>query len=165
MAKARTIFYCTNCGNESSQWAGKCSSCNEWNTLKERVLEKTIATHDRREVTNTEKTPVKFSSIDPTNDSRIILNDKELNRVLGGGLVPGSLVLVGGDPGIGKSTLMLQLALNNPGLKIIYVSGEESEKQLKMRAERLDSNTSDFYIFTGTNTNTIRSISREIELI
>lgn len=163
MAKARTIFYCTNCGNESSQWSGKCSSCNEWNTLKEKVLEKSIATHDRREVTNAEKTPVKFSSIDPTKDSRIILNDRELNQVLGGGLVPGSLVLVGGDPGIGKSTLMLQMALNNPGLKIVYVSGEESEKQLKMRAERFETNTSDFYIFTGTNTNSIRSISREID--
>lgn len=163
MAKTRNIFYCTNCGNEALQWAGKCSSCNQWNTLKERAVEKTIATHDQRQQSNAEKVPVKFSSIDPTQDIRIILHDNELNRVLGGGLVPGSLVLVGGDPGIGKSTLMLQLALNNPGLKIMYVSGEESEKQLKMRATRFQSNSSDFYIFTGTNTNKIRSISKDIE--
>jgi len=161
MAKTRNIFYCTSCGNEALQWAGKCSACNEWNTLKERTVHKEASKNTHREDLNAEKQAVKFSSIDPTNDIRILLSDKELNRVLGGGLVPGSLVLIGGDPGIGKSTLMLQLALSNPGLKIMYVSGEESEKQLKMRSERFKQSESDFFIFTGTSTSKIKQIAKE----
>ncbi len=163
MAKSKSIFYCTNCGYEAVQWSGKCPSCQQWNTLKEKVIEKVHSKHATRQEENAEKTAVKFSSIDPSTEQRIVLNDGELNRVLGGGLVPGSLVLVGGDPGIGKSTLMLQVALNNPGIRIIYVSGEESEKQLKMRSERFESNGSDFYIFTNTNTSSIKKIAKKVE--
>ncbi len=162
MAKPRNIFYCTNCGNEALQWAGKCSSCNEWNTLKEKTIHKETTKNSFREETNAEKKPVKFSAIDPNSDTRVLLTDSELNRVLGGGLVPGSLILIGGDPGIGKSTLMLQLALSNPGLKIMYVSGEESEKQLKMRSERFATQNSDFLIFTGTSTAKIKQIAKEV---
>jgi len=161
MAKQKKIYYCTNCGAEALQWAGKCYACNQWGTLKEKVIEKTIATHTGREEQNAEKTAVKFSEIDPSSDIRITLSDAELNRVLGGGLVPGSLILVGGDPGIGKSTLMLQLALSNAGLKIMYVSGEESERQLKMRAERFENAEGDFLIYTNTNTHKIRKIAKE----
>ncbi len=162
MAKTRNIFYCTNCGNEALQWAGKCSSCNEWNTLKEKTIHKENTKNSFREEQNAEKKAVKFSAIDPSADTRVLLTDSELNRVLGGGLVPGSLILIGGDPGIGKSTLMLQLALSNPGLKIMYVSGEESEKQLKMRSERFATQNSDFLIFTGTNTGKIKQIAKEV---
>lgn len=163
MAKSKKIFYCTNCGNEALQWSGKCSYCNQWNTLKEKTLEAVSSKNSTREDQNASKVPVKFSSIDPSNDVRLVLKDNELNRVLGGGLVPGSLILIGGDPGIGKSTLMLQLALTNPGLKIIYVSGEESERQLKMRAERFSVSSSDFLIYTGTSTSKIRQIAKTEE--
>ncbi|MFN8699401.1 MAG: DNA repair protein RadA [Flavobacteriales bacterium] len=139
MAKTKTAFFCQNCGTQSPKWIGKCPSCSEWNTFVEEVLQKESAVTGlvSRKPHNTPK-PV--HELDTSISTRIELHDAELNRVLGGGLVPGSLILFGGEPGIGKSTLMLQLALAEKDLSILYVSGEESEDQIKMRAERLGMN-------------------------
>jgi DNA repair protein RadA/Sms len=142
MAKARNAYFCQSCGFESAKWLGKCSSCGQWNTFVEELVEKgsTAAPLWKPASTGTTQRankPVAIAEITFDEDQRILTPDNEFNRVLGGGIVPGSLVLIGGEPGIGKSTLMLQLSLNMPGLKVLYVSGEESERQIKMRAERL----------------------------
>lgn len=167
MAKARTTYFCQNCGFESAKWLGKCPSCNQWNTFVEEVVEKTGAKiPDWR----TEKSSgvraskaATIHSIVYKEEVRIITPDEELNRVLGGGIVPGSLVLIGGEPGIGKSTLMLQLALTLPKLKVLYISGEESDQQIKMRAERIDqSSKASCYILTETST---KNIFKQIEQI
>ncbi|MFN9800949.1 MAG: ATPase domain-containing protein, partial [Bacteroidota bacterium] len=136
MAKTRTAFFCQSCGTQSPKWIGKCPSCGEWNSFVEEVLQRDVGatSHALRKPHNVPK-PV--NELDTTLASRIELKDQELNRVLGGGLVPGSLILFGGEPGIGKSTLMLQLALRETELSVLYVSGEESEDQIRMRAERL----------------------------
>ncbi|WP_257669452.1 DNA repair protein RadA [Parapedobacter tibetensis] len=165
MAKTRTTYFCQNCGYESAKWLGKCPSCNEWNTFVEEVVEKTgTRTPDWRTTADPTKRPNKAAAIHEivhAEEIRRITPDKELNRVLGGGIVPGSLVLIGGEPGIGKSTLMLQLALNMPGTKTLYISGEESEQQLKLRAERLvQSSKADCYILTETST---QNIFKQIE--
>ncbi len=139
MAKVKTTFFCQNCGAQSPKWVGKCSSCGEWNTYVEEVVQKPTKNDAGWENISTSK---RTNSSKPISEvvyderERITTNDNELNRVLGGGIVPGSLVLIGGEPGIGKSTLMLQLALSI-GQKVVYVSGEESEQQLKMRADRI----------------------------
>ena len=143
MAKIKTAYVCSNCGQESTKWIGKCPSCGEWNTFKEIHLTSTTNSSNanglfRNDKSASEKNrPVKLRDIPPTDDPRIDMHDAELNRVLGGGLVAGSIVLLGGEPGIGKSTLTLQTILNIHDKKILYVSGEESAHQLKMRAERL----------------------------
>lgn len=147
MAKDKVAYVCSNCGQESTKWIGKCPSCGEWNTFKEiKVAASTavssIISPERfggngRQAA--EIKPIRLKDIPYEDYPRIDLNDKELNRVLGGGLVPGSLILLGGEPGIGKSTLTLQTILNLPEYKILYVSGEESAHQLKMRARRLES--------------------------
>ncbi|SEM87131.1 DNA repair protein RadA/Sms [bacterium A37T11] len=161
MAKTKNAFFCQNCGYESAKWLGKCPSCNEWNTFVEEVVERGNSRlpdwrgSNLNSGVHTSKAAV-IHEIVYKEESRIITPDKELNRVLGDGIVAGSLVLIGGEPGIGKSTLMLQLALNMPGLKILYVSGEESEQQLKMRAERLmQSAKANCYILTETSTQQI----------
>ncbi len=136
MAKIRTKFVCQNCAYESPKWMGRCPGCGEWNTLVEEIEEsKTVATRSARSVSK----PQPLSEVKMGQYARIDTRIGEFNRVLGGGLVPGSMVLVGGDPGIGKSTIVLQVAkhLANQGLKVLYVSGEESPEQLRMRAERL----------------------------
>lgn len=156
MAKVKTAFFCQNCGAQTSKWMGKCSSCGEWNTLIEEVIqreEKGIirsAMSDRRSAV-----PVKILEVNYSHEARIDTCDKELNRVLGGGLVPGSLVLIGGEPGIGKSTLMLQVALKCEGQKFIYISGEESDQQLRMRAERVGVRNENCFILPETNTQAI----------
>ena len=136
MAKPKKVYFCQNCGYQSSQWAGKCSSCGEWNTFVEEIIDKkeaaSLRTEKQKEMKNI---PVKLDDISTQDTPRIHLKDLELDRVLGGGLVPGSLVLLGGEPGIGKSTLLLQLALENK-LKVLYISGEESISQIKLRAEK-----------------------------
>ena len=143
MAKSKTAFVCSNCGMESSKWIGKCPSCGQWNTYKEiRLAPSTPGdTQDglfrHSHTSHGGSRPVKFSEIPAQEEPRIDMHDDELNRVLGGGLVAGSIVLLGGEPGIGKSTLTLQTILNLPDRSILYVSGEESAHQLKMRAERL----------------------------
>ena len=141
MAKSKVAYFCQSCGFEAPKWLGKCPSCAQWNTFVEEVIEK-----DNKAVPNWKTTstslqrankPIEVDEISFSEEQRLLTPDKEFNRVLGGGIVAGSLVLIGGEPGIGKSTLMLQLALNMPKLKVLYVSGEESERQIKMRAERL----------------------------
>ncbi|MFI5172040.1 MAG: DNA repair protein RadA [Chitinophagales bacterium] len=148
--KAKTAFFCQNCGFESPKWQGKCASCNQWNTFIEEVIERTEPKEIWKEEKNDKRgnKPVLLDEISAADVRRIITVDLELNRTLGGGIVPGSLVLVGGEPGIGKSTLMLQLALELNKIKVLYVSGEESEQQIKMRAERLNGKNPELYIST-----------------
>ncbi|MDC1024539.1 DNA repair protein RadA [Flavobacteriales bacterium] len=161
MSKKSSIFYCQNCGTSSSKWLGKCPSCNQWNTFVEERTSKKESKKDGY-VSNIKNTPKLLNEISYSSENRIVTRDKELNRVLGGGIVPGSLILLGGDPGIGKSTLLLQFALSSKSKKILYVSGEESEKQIKMRAERINKNSEHCYILTETSTN---NIFQEIEKI
>src|SRR5690625_7159969 len=148
MAKVKTAFYCQNCGTEFSKWQGQCSSCKQWNTIAEEVIQKPDKKSWKSGSTFSNKRipkPVLVKEIEYQQEERLDTNDSELNRVLGGGLVPGSLTLLGGEPGIGKSTLLLQIALNFK-YRTLYVSGEESEQQIKMRAERLSTDTSNCYI-------------------
>ena len=150
MAKIKSSFFCQNCGASYAKWQGQCSSCKSWNTISEEILqkeEKTTWNHTEKYV-KTEK-PLKIQEIKTDVEARYNTQDQELNRVLGGGIVPGSLILLGGDPGIGKSTLMLQLSLKLP-YKTLYVSGEESQRQIKMRAERLEITNQDCFVLTET---------------
>lgn len=149
MAKDKTAFVCSNCGQESAKWIGKCPACGQWNTFKEvRIaaeggsMAAQIASSIHRK-SSKNNVPLLFKDIASKNEPRINLKDSEFNRVLGGGLVPGSIVLLGGEPGIGKSTLTLQTILNLSELRILYVSGEESAHQLKMRAQRISNNDND----------------------
>lgn len=160
MAKSKTLFFCQTCGYESAKWLGKCPSCDSWNSFVEEIVVKNEgAKNEWRQESGRARgvQPKTLSEIESSNEVRILTPDHELNRVLGGGIVPGSLVLIGGEPGIGKSTLMLQVGLGVKNLKTLYVSGEESEQQIKMRAERLDverkSGQDDSY-FTLAETNT-----------
>ncbi|MBK0380262.1 DNA repair protein RadA [Mucilaginibacter segetis] len=141
MAKTKIAYFCQSCGFESPKWLGKCPSCQQWNTFVEEVLEKNNASVPNWKASPASSVrsnkPVQVADITFKEEHRLLTPDKEFNRVLGGGIVAGSLVLIGGEPGIGKSTLMLQLALNMPNIKVLYVSGEESDHQIKMRAERL----------------------------
>ncbi len=156
-AKLRSKFICQNCGASHSQWLGQCSQCREWNSLVETVDRSEersgIPAHLRERVPR----PIQIKDIPEQDGPRITLNDRELLRVLGGGLVPGSMILLGGEPGIGKSTLLLQTAIRNPHLRTLYVSGEESEHQVKMRAERLQNGVASegCYVLTETNTQNI----------
>ncbi len=152
--KVKTLFFCQNCGAQSAKWIGKCPHCNEWNTYVEEVLKKENKEHlswrkDDGKGSTISK-PISLPEIDLTGISRIKTPDDELNRTLGGGIVPGSLVLLVGEPGIGKSTLLLQLILEMDGVNVLYVSGEESEQQIKMRAERIGKNNSGCSILTET---------------
>ena len=139
MAAAKTLWYCTNCGNESPKWMGRCPACGEWNTMVEAPVEKKSAGSGSKglaaKASNSRK-PVYLKEIDRSKEPRLLLGLPEVDRLLGGGIVPGSLVLIGGEPGIGKSTLSLQIPLAS-GLKTLYVTGEESARQVKMRADRL----------------------------
>nr|NQU91774.1 DNA repair protein RadA [Bacteroidota bacterium] len=156
MAKPKTIFYCGNCGYQSPKWLGNCPSCNEWNSFAEELVQKDNKKSGIPESLASRKSlPKPLHAIKFETEERIDSGNGELNRVLGGGIVPGSVVLIGGEPGIGKSTLMLQVALNLPGFRILYVSGEESEQQIKMRSVRLGEGNSDCYILTETSTQAI----------
>ena len=155
MAKTKTAYFCQNCGAQYAKWAGQCPSCREWNTLVEEILEKPSKTDWKTEAAPTRAArPMRLSEIRPDQQPRIPSGDPELDRVLGGGIVPGSLILIGGEPGIGKSTLMLQIALNLP-LKTLYVSGEESQQQIAMRAQRVRPDADSCYLLTETNTSRI----------
>lgn len=161
MAKVKTTFFCQNCGTQYSKWQGQCTACKEWNTIVEEILQKPEA-KDWKSPTSTVKRvskPLRINEIDASQDARLNSLDEEFNRVLGGGIVPGSMILLGGEPGIGKSTLMLQIALKLP-FKTLYVSGEESQKQIKMRAERIHPNSDNCYILTETKT---QNIFKQIE--
>jgi len=151
MAKVKSAYFCQNCGYETPKWLGKCPSCAEWNTFVEEVIEKNIPSVVAFSTSTRNAKPQAIHTIENQEHVRISLKDKELNRVLGGGLVPGSLILFGGEPGIGKSTLLLQMAIEEKKLKVLYVSGEESEQQIKMRAERIGLENQQCYILTETN--------------
>ncbi|SDR80714.1 DNA repair protein RadA/Sms [Formosa sp. Hel1_31_208] len=156
MAKLKTTFFCQNCGSQYAKWQGQCTSCKEWNTITEEVIQKPEKS-DWKTPSNASKRvskPLKINEIDTSQEARLNTLDAEFNRVLGGGLVPGSLTLLGGEPGIGKSTLLLQISLKLP-YKTLYVSGEESQKQIKMRAERINSSSNHCYILTETKTQNI----------
>ena len=152
--KIRSAFFCQNCGHQSPKWLGKCPQCGEWNTFVEEIINNDNNVGSSYKSKRANK-PILVSDIDYSQEERIVTKDSELNRVLGGGIVPGSLVLLGGDPGIGKSTLLLQFALSSIPKRILYVSGEESEKQIKMRAERINKSSKNCYILTETNTQNI----------
>ncbi len=161
MSKIKTAFFCQSCGTQFAKWQGQCNACKEWNTIVEEVIQKEEKTAWKTETSLVKKAakPLKINEIDSAEEIRLDTTDGELNRVLGGGLVPGSLTLLGGEPGIGKSTLLLQISLQLP-YKTLYVSGEESQKQIKMRAERITPNGDNCYILTETKT---QNIFRQIE--
>jgi DNA repair protein RadA/Sms len=159
MAKVKSAFYCQNCGAQYSKWQGQCNSCKSWNTIAEELIQtskkgdwKSGSKQDKQRISK----PLKISEIDTTKNPRLDSKDSEINRVLGGGIVPGSLILLGGEPGIGKSTLMLQISLKLP-FKTLYVSGEESQKQIKLRAQRISPDSNQCYVLTETNTQLIFS--------
>ncbi len=167
MSKSKTLFFCQTCGYESAKWLGKCPSCNSWNTFVEEVVTKVESTKNewRSDPKSKVIKPKTLNEIESTNEVRLQTPDNELNRVLGGGIVPGSLVLIGGEPGIGKSTLMLQIGLALQKIRTLYVSGEESEQQIKMRAERLSPSkpSENFYMLTETNTKNIFTAIESLE--
>lgn len=137
MAKEKTVYVCAGCGHESPKWQGRCPSCGEWNTFKEMTIRPAKSAPAWGGTSGAEAKPILLSSVNAEEEPRIDMHDAELNRVLGGGLVPGSLVLIGGEPGIGKSTLLLQTILGLADRRVLYASGEESERQIKLRADRL----------------------------
>lgn len=159
MSKTKTAFFCSNCGQESAKWVGKCSGCNEWNTYVEEVITRGTEQGQTEwkefsKAGNALKT-ISLQEVVSGEERRIQAADAELNRVLGGGIVAGSIVLVAGEPGIGKSTLFLQASLQLKNIVSLYISGEESEQQIKMRADRLKIENENFYLLTETNTQTI----------
>ena len=153
--KVKTAYFCQNCGTQHSKWQGQCSACKEWNTIVEEVVQKEEVKPWSNKEADSKVKALKVADISLTNESRIKTGNTELDRVLGGGIVSGAVVLLGGEPGIGKSTLMLQLALGLKNFKTLYVSGEESAKQIKMRAERLGEGSSDCLILTETSTQNV----------
>ncbi|MDQ3290892.1 MAG: AAA family ATPase, partial [Bacteroidota bacterium] len=164
MAKIKTSYFCQNCGAQSAKWIGRCPACGEWNTYVEEVLQREEAagpaswkSSSSLQIANK---PRPIAEISYSEELRIDTHDQELNRVLGGGIVPGSMILIGGEPGIGKSTLMLQIALYLKNQRVLYISGEESEQQIKMRAERLGVQHPNCYILTETAT---QNIFKQIE--
>ena len=162
MAKVKSSYFCQSCGAQSPKWVGRCASCGEWNTYVEEIIQKEDKTSWNSSSTKVAQRPRHLKEITYNQEQRIITPDGELNRVLGGGIVPGSLVLIGGEPGIGKSTLMLQVALKLSTVKVLYVSGEESEQQIKMRAERIEVPSDACYILTETST---QNIFKQIEIL
>jgi DNA repair protein RadA/Sms len=158
MSKVKTSFFCQNCGYESAKWTGQCPSCGQWNTFVEELMQKETKNNNGWKEYNGDKRVNRTISLDDITSSeekRLITNDAELNRVLGGGIVPGSIVLVAGEPGIGKSTLFLQNGLWLKNAIVLYISGEESEQQIKMRADRLKLKNENFYLLTETSTQII----------
>jgi DNA repair protein RadA/Sms len=166
MAKTQTTFFCKNCGATSPKWVGKCNSCSEWNTYTEEVIHKDKPEYKKTwkpQSTKSGLKPVLLADVEHGTENRYEIKDLELSRVLGGGIVPGSVILIGGEPGIGKSTLMLQIALQFTNKKVLYISGEESDTQIKMRAERLPFRNSECYLFTETSTQKIGKALQELE--
>jgi DNA repair protein RadA/Sms len=158
MAKIKTAFFCQQCGYESAKWIGKCPACQAWNTFVEEVIHKEKE-HSAAKQWDTPSSgnfkTIAITEVDSEATARWLTEDAELNRVLGGGIVPGSITLIAGEPGIGKSTLFLQMGLQLKGRKVLYVSGEESEQQIKLRADRLGLSNDAFYLLTETETHTI----------
>ena len=164
MAKVKTSFFCQNCGNQFAKWQGQCSACKQWNTIIEEIVQKADKKEWNSKGTSSNRIskPLKIMEIDSSSEARLKTADLEFDRVLGGGIVPGSLILLGGEPGIGKSTLLLQIALKLP-YKTLYVSGEESQKQIKMRAERIYPNNNNCFVLTETKTQNIFSQIETLE--
>ena len=162
MAKSKTVFVCSECGNESAKWLGKCPACNSWNTFYEQKIVETKSS--KSSVLNYEKnTPKKLNSYQAEEEIRVSTGFEELNRVLGGGLVKGSLVLLGGEPGIGKSTLILQLCNKIKGEGVVlYVSGEESAEQIKLRADRLGIKNENIMFLGETNIEVVDNAIMEL---
>lgn len=163
MVKTKSVWFCTSCGNESPKWMGRCPACGEWNTM----VEETVATGKAArnaavEVPGGGQKPMLLSEIDSTQENRISLNNSEVDRILGGGLVEGSLVLIGGEPGIGKSTLSLQIPLGCPALRTLYVTGEESAKQVKLRASRLGGDDGNCLIYSETSMENILDEAKKL---
>ena len=150
MAKVKRAYFCSDCGNETTKWMGKCPACGAWNTISEHIVARESSSVASRVASVPKSEPRKVQDIEEGTTRRIDIGNKEVNRVLGGGLVPGSLILLGGEPGIGKSTLSLQLALTENSLKTLYVSGEESAEQIKMRANRIGIRNTECTVFTET---------------
>lgn len=170
MAKIKSVYICSECGYESPKWYGKCPSCGEWNTMNEEIKDTAKAASASRSHATAYAPPVHICEIDTTDEIRYRTGSKELDRVMGGGIVKGSLILLGGDPGIGKSTILLQICeYLGRSLKILYVSGEESKRQLKLRAERLGVNSENLYVLTQTDVElvceTIRQDKPDIVMI
>ncbi|TMI73490.1 MAG: DNA repair protein RadA [Bacteroidetes bacterium] len=159
MSKVKTAFFCQNCGYETVKWLGQCPSCGKWNTFVEELIQKESTTNnngwkDYADNRRTNKT-VSLGEVKSSEEKRLLTSDAELNRVLGGGIIPGSIVLIAGEPGIGKSTLFLQNGLWLKDATVLYISGEESEQQIKMRADRLKLKNENFYLLTETSTQVI----------
>lgn len=165
MAKEKTVFFCKECGCEVSKWQGQCPGCHQWNTLVEAPSSKGGRGKSASRVQTSSGSPTKINEIETQEESRRETGMKELDRVLGGGIVPGSLILVGGDPGIGKSTLLLQMCrmLSAGNMKVLYVSGEESARQIKMRAERIGEFTDNLYLFSETCMGTVLQAVEDVQ--
>jgi DNA repair protein RadA/Sms len=163
MAKTKTAYFCQNCGTQFAKWVGQCTACKQWNTVVEEVIQKEEKSgwKTSRDLREKIAKPLRVSEINTERELRLDVYDQEFNRVLGGGLVPGSMVLLGGEPGVGKSTLLLQIALKLP-YKTLYVSGEESQKQIKMRANRIHPDTKNCFVLTETKT---QHIFQQIEAL
>ena len=162
--KEKTVFFCTSCGNESPKWMGRCPACGEWNTM----VEKTVATGAPKKnavaaARSAGSSPRQLREVGSAQERRLSLGNGEVDRLLGGGIVEGSLILIGGEPGIGKSTLSIQIPLGCPGIKTLYVSGEESPRQVKMRADRLGGDDSNIYIYSETNMENILAQANELQ--
>lgn len=167
MAKVKTSFFCQNCGASYPKWVGQCTSCKEWNTVVEEVVQRPdkkgwSSAPTARGTAKDASIPRRIQEVENQQYQRIAMPDEELNRVLGGGLVPGSLVLIGGEPGVGKSTLLLQMALQLP-LKTLYISGEESAQQIKMRADRMGITSEDCYLLAETRTQSIFTHAEKLQ--
>ena len=161
-SKSKSVWFCTSCGNEFPKWMGQCPACKEWNTLQEREMISGVSgCRGAQHVPGASRKPVRLKEVEATGEDRISLGSTEVDRLLGGGIVKGSLVLIGGEPGIGKSTLSLQLPLQSPHLKTLYVTGEESVKQVKMRADRLGGDSSNCLIFSETLMDSILAEAEE----
>ena len=167
MSKVKTAFFCQNCGYESTKWLGKCPGCQQWNTFVEELIQKDINknANNWKEYSNdtSSKKTQSLQNIKTNETPRLVTPDQELNRVLGGGIVPGSVILIAGEPGIGKSTLFLQMGLQLQNIIVLYISGEESEQQIKMRADRLGIQNENFYLLTETSTQTIFSEIKKLK--
>lgn len=162
MAKIKSAYFCQSCGHNSPKWLGKCPSCGDWNTFVEEVVSTSSSSEKLYSDAPKRTVPHRINEVTSLEKKRFKLSDNEFNRVLGGGLVVGSITLIGGEPGIGKSTLLLDIALNS-GLKTLYISGEESEEQIKLRAERIGANENDCYLLTETNIQNILHHSKELQ--
>ena len=170
--KQKKVYICSSCGHNSPKWEGKCAVCDEWNTYQEEILSKESKTEQKKKAWDTsikeKQKPILIQNVQNAVTARLKLADNELNRTLGGGLVPGSIILIGGDPGIGKSTLLLQLALKSP-FNVLYVSGEESAEQIKMRAQRIGIENQACHVLTETNLNKLlkeaKAMSPDIVII